>query len=142
MVGFYFDTYNKTYTPEACRYHLFSIISIAMVIIGLYSLISFSLKMQKKTIAIRKVLGASTKSLFVFILKEYVILYAIAALSSLVLTYLLVLELAKSSANNVGVGVLDFIIVISITLFIVLVTVSGKIWAASNENPINAISIE
>ncbi|WP_431165616.1 ABC transporter permease [Tenacibaculum halocynthiae] len=121
---------------------LFSIISIIMVIIGLYSLISFSLKMQKKTIAIRKVLGASTKGLFVFILKEYIILYIIAALSSLVLTYMLIMELAKSSANSVGVGILDFAMVISITLFIVLVTISGKIWTASKESPIDAISIE
>ena len=113
-----------------------------MVIIGLYSLISFSLKMQKKTIAIRKVLGASTKGLFVFILKEYIILYIIAALSSLVLTYMLIMELAKSSANSVGVGILDFAMVISITLFIVLVTISGKIWTASKESPIDAISIE
>lgn len=121
---------------------LFSLISIVLVIIGLYSLISFSLKMQKRTIAVRKILGASTQGLFKLILKEYVVLYGIAASSSLVLTYFLILQISKTSANSVGVGILDFLTVIFITLFIVLATVSGKIWSAIKENPIDAISIE
>lgn len=121
---------------------LFSLISIVLVIIGLYSLISFSLKMQKKTIAVRKVLGASTIGLFKLILKEYIILYAIAASSSLILTYFLILQISKTSANSVGVGVLDFLTVIGITLFIVMATISGKIWSASKESPVKALSAE
>jgi len=121
---------------------LFSIISIVLVIIGLYSLISFSLKMQKKMIAVRKVLGASTKGLFQLILKEYMVLYIIATFSSLILTYFLVLQISKISANSVGVGVLDFLTVIIITLFIVMATISGKIWSASKESPVKALSAE
>jgi len=121
---------------------LFSIISIILVIIGLYSLISFSLKTQKKMIAVRKILGASTKGLFQLILKEYIVLYIIATTSSLILTYFLVLQLSKISANNVGVGVLDFLTVIVITLIIVMATISGKIWSASKESPVKALSAE
>lgn len=121
---------------------LFSVISVALVIIGLYSLISFSLKKQQKMIAVRKILGASTNGLFKLILKEYIILYGIAAASSLVLTYLLILQLAKISANNVGVGPMDFLTVIAITLFIVMASISGKIWSASKESPMNALTAD
>jgi putative ABC transport system permease protein len=119
---------------------LFSIISILLVVVGLYSLISFSVRMQKKMIAIRKVIGASTKGLFMFILKEYLILYAIATTISLVLTYFAVLQISQVFAYSVGVGPIDFLNVILITLFVVLVTISGKIWSASTESPINAIN--
>lgn len=121
---------------------LFSIISVALVIIGLYSLISFSLQKQQKMIAVRKILGASTQGLFRLILKEYMILYGIAAALSMTLTYLLILQLANVSANNVGVGPLDILIVIAITMSIVLVAVSGKIWTASRESPIKALVAE
>lgn len=118
---------------------LFSIISVALVTIGLYSLISFSLQKQQKMIAVRKILGASTNGLFQLLLKEYMVLYVLAAALSMTLTYLLILQLSKVSANNVGVGVLDFLTVIAITLFVVLASVSGKIWAASRESPIKAL---
>lgn len=121
---------------------LFSIISVLLVIIGLYSLISFSLKTQKKMIAIRKILGASTKSLFIFILKEYVILYIIAATISLILAYITVLQITKVFAYSIGVGPLEFLNVICITFFIVLISISGKIWFASRENPIDIINQE
>lgn len=119
---------------------LFSVISILLVIIGLYSLISFSLTMQKKMIAIRKVLGASTKSLFILILREYMILYSIALAISLLLTYFTVIQVSKVFAYSVGITWLNFLSVILMTLVIVLFTICGKIWTTSRENPLNAIS--
>lgn len=119
---------------------LFSVISILLVIIGLYSLISFSLTMQKKMIAIRKVLGASTKSLFLLILREYMILYSIALSISLLLTYFTVIQVSKVFAYSVGITWLNFLSVILMTLVIVLFTICGKIWTTSRENPLNAIS--
>jgi len=83
---------------------LFSVISVALVIIGLYSLISFSLKKQEKMIAVRKILGASSNGLFKLILKEYVILYGIAACSSLFLLYFLFFDFLKSIPKMVVLG--------------------------------------
>jgi len=121
---------------------LFSIISVLLIVIGLYSLISFSLKKQKKMIAVRKILGASTLGLFNLILKEYIILYAISTSIGLVLTYFAYLKISQAFVNGVGLGALSFLSVAFITLFIVLFTISGKIWSASKENPIDAIAIE
>jgi len=119
---------------------LFSVISILLVIIGLYSLIAFSLRMQKKMIAIRKVMGASTKGLFNFIMKEYLILYGIAITISLIVTYFVVVQVSQAFAYSVGIKMMNFLVVILITLVIVLLTVSGKIWSASRKNPIEAIN--
>ncbi|XLS30262.1 ABC transporter permease [Flavobacteriaceae bacterium M23B6Z8] len=121
---------------------LFSVISILMIIIGLYSLISFSLQKQKKMIAVRKVLGASTPSLFRLILKEYLILYAIATSVSFMLTFLAYQRISQEFVDGVGLGPLSFLSVIFITFFIVVFTISGKIWGASKESPINALAIE
>ncbi|MTI33115.1 ABC transporter permease [Xanthovirga aplysinae] len=121
---------------------LFSVISIVLVIIGLFGLISFSLNQQKKAIAIRKVLGGSTKNIFIFILKDYMKLYAIATAVSLLLTYFTVMNISQTFAYSVGVKSINLLSVILITLFIVLMTVSGKIWSVSKENPLNAINRE
>jgi putative ABC transport system permease protein len=119
---------------------LFSVISVLLVIIGLYSLIAFSLRMQKKMIAIRKVMGATTKGLFLFIMKEYLILYGIAITISLISTYFVVLQVSKVFAYSVGIKLMNFVIVILLTFIIVLITVSGKIWSASRQNPIDEIN--
>ncbi len=121
---------------------LASIISILLVIVGLYTLISFSLKMQKKMIAMHKILGATKRELFKLILKEYVILYALAATLGLILTYFLILQFSQIGAYSVSINPIAFIIVVLITFFIVLFTISGKIWSASSENPIKAITLD
>jgi len=121
---------------------LFSIISIVLVILGLYGLLSFSLNKQKKAIAIRKVMGGSTKNIFMFILKEYMVLYAIATSVGLLLTYFAVIKISETFAYSVGVKIVDFFSVILISLLVVLMTVSGKIWSVSKENPLNAINRE
>ncbi|WP_435261618.1 ABC transporter permease [Tenacibaculum sp. nBUS_03] len=121
---------------------LASIISILLVIVGLYTLISFSLKMQKRMIAMHKILGATKRELFKLILKEYVILYALAATLGLILTYFLILQFSQIGAYSVSINPVAFIIVVLTTFLIVLFTISGKIWSASSENPIKAITLE
>lgn len=121
---------------------LVSIISILLVIVGLYTLISFSLRMQKKMIAMHKILGATKRELFRLILKEYVIIYVLAATLGLILTYFLILQFSQIGPYNVSINPIAFMIVVLITFFIVLFTVSGKIWSASSENPIKAITLE
>lgn len=120
----------------------FSILAIVLAILGLYSLVSFSLKTQRKMIAVRKVLGANIASLFILLLKEYLLLFAIAAVLGLLSVYLISFEAINVFAYHEEIKVIYLIISALLALFVVLISVSGKIFAASKENPITAISSE
>jgi len=120
----------------------FSIVAIVLAVLGLYSLVSFSLKTQKKMIAVRKVLGASIKSLFLLLLKEYLLLFSIAAVFGLLTVYIVSFKALNVFAYHEDVKFSYLIISGLLALFVVLISVSSKIFIASKENPIKAISSE
>lgn len=120
----------------------FSILAILLAVLGLYSLVSFSLKTQKKMIAIRKVLGANLQSLFLLILKEYLGLFAISSVIGLLTIYFAAGKLMNVFAYHVEVKFLYLVLAALLALFVVLVSVSSKIWLAAKENPIDSIASE
>ncbi|WP_103071995.1 ABC transporter permease [Aquimarina sediminis] len=120
----------------------FSILAILLAILGLYNLVSFSLKTQKKMIAIRKVLGANIKSLFLLLLKEYLVLFAISVIIGLLTVYLVAGKAMNVFAYHQDVKFIYLIIAALMALFVVLISVSGKILSASKENPIDSIASE
>ena len=117
---------------------VFSIIAIILVIIGLYGLVSFALGTQRKMIAVRRVLGASIKSLFLLLSKEYLILCGITMAVSLTVTYLLNSHFINVFAYSPGIRLTDLLSVVLITLCVVFITISGKIWSASRQSPIHS----
>lgn len=120
----------------------FSIVAIVLAILGLYTLVSFSLKTQKKMIAVRKVLGASIKSLFLLLLKEYLVLFSIAAILGLFTVYAVSFKAMSVFAYHEEIKFIYLIASALLALFVILISVSSKIFIASKENPIKAISSE
>ena len=120
----------------------FSIVAIVLAILGLYSLVSFSLKTQRKMIAVRKVLGANIGSLFLLLLKEYLLLFAIAASLGLVTVYVASFQVMSVLAYHEDVKFNYLILSAVLALLIVLISVSSKIYNASRESPIKALSSE
>lgn len=120
----------------------FSIVAIVLAILGLYSLVSFSLKAQRKMIAVRKVLGASIQNLFMFLLKEYLILFAIAASIGLLLGYFASIKVMDALAYHEETNIMYLVVSALLALLVVLFSVSSKIYVASKESPIIAISSE
>ncbi|UII23758.1 ABC transporter permease [Fulvivirga ligni] len=118
----------------------FSMLAILLAVQGLYSLVSYSLKSQKKMIAVRKVLGASIPSLFTLMMKEYMILFAIAGSLGLISVYLAAGKLMSVFAYHVEVKLFYLLAAGMLALFVVIISVSSKIISASKENPIKAIA--
>jgi putative ABC transport system permease protein len=121
---------------------VFSIIAVVLVVIGLFGLVSFALGTQRKMIAVRRVLGASVKSLFLLLSKEYLLLCGITMAISVTITYLLNSQFLNVFAYNVGVKFIDVLSVILITFLVVFITISGKIASASKESPVDSLTRE
>ncbi|WP_074405649.1 ABC transporter permease [Aquimarina megaterium] len=120
----------------------FSVLAILLAVLGLYSLVSFSLKTQQKMIAIRKVLGANAKSIFLILLREYMILFCIAATLGLITVYFIANKIIHVFAYHEGVKFIYLIMAGLLALFVVLFSVSSKIVSAVLQNPIKSLRKE
>ncbi len=118
---------------------VFTFISVVLVIIGLFGLVSYAIGTQKKMIAVRRVLGASINSLFLLLTKEYLYLCGITMAISLTVTFALNSHFLNVFAYKVGIQFTDILNVIIITLVIVFIAIGGKIWSAIKERPLDAL---
>ncbi len=120
----------------------FSLLAILLAVLGLYSLVSFSTKSQQKMIAIRKVLGANVKSIFLIIVKEYLLLFSIAAVLGLLTIYFIANQMIGIFPYHEDVKLAYVLVSAILALFIVLISVSGKIFSAILQNPIKSLKAE
>jgi len=121
-------------------FSLFTILSILLAGLGLYSLVAFSTTMQGKMIAVRKVMGASTASLYWLLAREYLILYGIAVLIGLSLAYYGMGKLLMVFPAHIDIKATYLLLALGINLLVVLLTISSQIMKATRANPINALS--
>ncbi len=114
---------------------VFSLLSIFTAMLGLYGLISFVAEQRLSEIGIRKVMGASVKSILYLISKEYIQLVIIAFIISSPLTYLIVNQWLENFAFRISWSPLYFAAGLLLSASIVLITVIGKGFAAARSNP-------
>ncbi|MEL6560959.1 MAG: ABC transporter permease [Bacteroidota bacterium] len=120
----------------------FSLLAVLMTGIGLYSLVALSARMQQKMIAIRKVLGAGAKDLFLMMLKEYLILYIIATSIGLIASYLISATAFNVLPYHVSIGPEHLVIPGIIAFLLVFISVVHKITTTVRSNPVDAIAKE
>ena len=75
------DAFNAQYKAEdrlASIFSIFTIITVMLATLGLFGLAAFTIEQRTKEIGIRKVLGASVRSLFGLLSSEFLVLVAIA----------------------------------------------------------------
>jgi putative ABC transport system permease protein len=121
---------------------VFSLLSIATAVIGLYGLISFVAAQRVNEIGIRKVLGASVNNILYLLSKEYLLLLVIAFAVSAPLTWFIINQWLEGFAFRISWSVIYFIIGFLTTALIVLATVISKGWGAATTNPVNALRSE
>jgi putative ABC transport system permease protein len=121
---------------------VFSILSIATAIIGLYGLISFVAGQRLSEIGIRKVLGASITNILYLLSKEYLVLVIAAFVISAPLTWLVINQWLEGFAFRIDWNALYFIAGLVVTLVIVLGTVASKAFGAARTNPVNVLKSE
>jgi putative ABC transport system permease protein len=121
---------------------VFSILSIATAVIGLYGLISFIAGQRMSEIGIRKILGASVRSILYLLSKEYVLLVAIAFVVAAPLTWLIINTWLEGFAFRISWNVIYFAAGLIVTTIIVLATVMSKGLTAANANPVDVLKSE
>ncbi|MCX6833611.1 MAG: hypothetical protein NTW07_00510, partial [candidate division Zixibacteria bacterium] len=118
------------------------VIAILVACLGMFGLASFSAERRLKEMAVRKVLGASSKGLFGLLAKEYLIVVTLANLVAAPITYYLVKRWLDDFPYRVGLDPLLFLIAAVCTFVVALVAVSSQSFKAINNSPSVVLKIE
>jgi ABC-type antimicrobial peptide transport system permease subunit len=110
--------------------------------LGLLGLALFMAEQRKKEISIRKVLGASTANILTLLNKDFIKLVAIANLIAFPLAYIIINKWLSGYEYRISVSVLPFILAISLSVIIAILTVSMQSVKVAKANPIDALKYE
>lgn len=110
--------------------------------LGLLGLALFMAEQRKREISIRKVLGASTVNVLKLLNKDFIKLVGIANVIASPLAYIIVHKWLSTFEYRVSISVLPFIMAISLSVVIAILTVSLQSIKVAKANPIDALKYE
>jgi putative ABC transport system permease protein len=139
------DIFNAQYQSEqqfGKIFGFFTILAILISCLGLFGLISFSFSRRTKEIGIRKVLGASLKSVVLLLTKELLLLVLIANIIAWPVIWYLMNQWLQNFAYRIDMSWWIFAIAGSFALLIALITVSWQAIRAATANPVESLRYE
>jgi putative ABC transport system permease protein len=139
------EEFEEQYANDKRRSEIFSIFSILTIIIaclGLLGLVSFTTEQRTKEIGIRKVVGASVKSIVIMISKDFLILVLISVLIAIPLAYYFMDKWLENFAYQTNINYVTFIFAAILALIITITTISFHTVKAAISNPAIALREE
>ena len=132
------ELFGKLYTGERVQLRLLAIFSglaILIALLGLFSLVAYSLRTRRQEIAIRRVLGADLLALVRLIGREYLRVMLVGGLMALPLSYWAVTRWLQDFAYHVNVSVLWYGLTLGVVGVLLLVAVSLQTRLSTSDNP-------
>ena len=120
----------------------FAGLAIFIACLGLLGMASFTAEQRTKEIGIRKVLGASTRSLIALLLKEFVKWVAISNFIALPIAYLAMSKWLQNYAYHTSLDAGIFMTASLTALLLAVFTVSYQSFRAGMANPVDSLRHE
>ena len=139
------EAINELYQSERqtrAVFRAFMFLAIFISCIGLFGLASFMADQRTKEIGIRKILGASSSSIFILLLREFVKWVVIANAVSWPLAYYIMHRWLKNFAYQADIALWMFIISGAIGFIVAIGTVTYQSLKASVANPVDSLRYE
>jgi putative ABC transport system permease protein len=121
---------------------IFSCLAIIIACLGLYALTAFTAEQRTKEIGIRKVLGASVRSVVVMLSKDFSKLVLIAFILSAPLAWFAVDWWLEGYTYKAPVNFLVYIIAGMITFIIAVITMGYHALRAASSDPVKSLKSE
>ncbi|WP_316794159.1 ABC transporter permease [Pedobacter frigoris] len=121
---------------------LFSLLSISLSMIGLFSLAAFMTRQRTKEIAVRKILGADDKDIFFLLNKGYLWLMLGANVVAWPFIYIAVQHWLSGFAYRIEMPAFPFLIAFIVSILVTALTVSVQVKNAVSANPVDALKYE
>lgn len=139
------DQFNKQYQNHQHFGQIitvFSCLSIIISCLGLYVFVSYSVLQRLKEIGVRKVLGATTGSLYMLLAKDFLIVVGIGLLIAIPVILYYSQQWLTQFAYRTTLSFSDFVFGGAILLFIVITTITYKIYQSTLTNPATTLRQE
>jgi putative ABC transport system permease protein len=121
---------------------VFAILAVFIGCLGLFGLAAFTAEQRTKEIGIRKVLGATAPGIIGLLMREFVILIAVANVIAWPIAYFVMKGWLTDFAYRISIGVWIFILAGALTLFIAVLTVIYQATRAALMNPADSLRYE
>jgi ABC-type antimicrobial peptide transport system permease subunit len=121
---------------------IFSILAIFISCLGLFGLAAYTAERRTKEIGVRKVLGASTKSLAALLSKDFLQLVAISCFIAFPLAWWAMQKWLQSYSYRVEIHWTVFVFSGFLALLIAVLTVSFQAIKAAIANPVSSLRTE
>jgi putative ABC transport system permease protein len=139
------EALNRQYASEqrlSTLVMIFSGLSLVIACLGLFALVSFAVECRTKEIGIRKVLGASVRSIVTLLTREFVMLILAASLIALPGAYYLLNRWLSGFAYHTSLDPIIFVLAAGAVLLVAGVTVGVRSVNAASTNPVKALRNE
>jgi putative ABC transport system permease protein len=136
------DRYYRSDKALGTLFGMLSSLGIFLSCLGLLGLTMHATERRKKEMGIRKVLGASVQNLSILLLKEFVILVAVAAVVAWPIAYLFMRRWLETFAYRIDQNPMDFLAAGLAALVIALATVAYHIRKVAVANPVTSLRYE
>jgi putative ABC transport system permease protein len=120
----------------------FTFIAIVIACLGLFGLSSFSADRKTKEIGIRKVLGAGAGSLLKVVLREYVMLIAVANFFAWGIAWYVMNGWLSGFVYRTAIPLSSFVLATTGTAVLALVTVGREVARVMRSRPVNSLRYE
>src|SRR5690606_8705562 len=123
-------------------FSVFTVLSIAIAVMGLFSMSAYSVRIRQKEMSIRKVLGASVGQLFVLLNRSFFRVLLVANLITLPVAYLLIDRWLATFAYRITAYWWLFAVAGIVALVIAVLTVTYQSVRAARANPVDSLRDE
>jgi putative ABC transport system permease protein len=121
---------------------VFTTLAVFIGCLGLFGLAAFTAEQRTKEIGIRKVLGATAPGIIRLLMKEFVILIAVANVIAWPVAYLVMSGWLKDFAYRISIGLWIFMVAGILTLFIAMLTVIFQATKSALMDPVDSLRYE
>ena len=139
------DRILKTYDYEQHfrgAFFWFALFAILLAVLGVYSLMSYTVSRRRKEIGIRKVLGASVGDIMFLLSKGFLRLVLIANIIAIPTAWFGVSKLLQLTAYHIPMGWLMFVGASLVSFMVAALALAWQAFRAARANPVNSISKE
>lgn len=119
-----------------------SAVCLVVCAFGVYSLASLTTEEKRKSIAIRKVNGASTGRILNLFFLENLLLLCIASAVAFPAGYIIMKPFLESYATQTDINVWIFLSIFLVNGLIMTGSIFSRVWKAANENPAEVVKSE
>lgn len=121
---------------------LATVVCLIISLFGVYSMILLICTRRRKEIAIRKVNGATMRSILYSLLREQLILVLIAALIAFPIGYKIMKVWIEGYLKQTEISWWIFPLIFIGVLLVIIATVFSQVWRAANTNPAEVLKSE